>query len=592
MDELEILLVEAATYPRNMRSGRIFDHHLKVLEDKLKENEERLFERTHAAAHILQLLAPDDEFESITVKDTDQLRRELRRIDQNGHRSEDPMCRFLFVMAPTSRDKLKITSGMMKMFLSYHQVKIDFLNYLFPFGKQERPKDFYFSGFCQEYHFTEESRRLRIPKIGRSGYGFQLCYNLKSVEPPSLSSSPHSNWSIRQAGIYHSFDTSTGRTVWIIVKGNDRLKNRFERAAKDVKKQYLRAFDDARDAFRSALETHKILCEWSDEQWRWYLNSLEEKVENMTGKVKFATIDVPNHDSKPFLERSATMPAARSNNLIMKLRRAVTSSLGMVPEDVENAMPAALANSTEDPNEKPRVTISQDDITFNGLQRLQHIEETVISAELVLDANKRVILDLKEHYTTFFASGDVPEQILTEKKALIQFQQFLDGITHNADRHIWRIKALQRLVEGRKQLFHATLEQRSTNMNMQLVSKQQETAGQMHRITEDMQRVAEETRTETVHMRIITIVTLFFLPGTFISTLMSTDIIRFPTSESGVERRSYSSPALCLYLELALPVTAVTLFGAWQYSRRLNKLSERKQIDRSGTDDKLDGASL
>jgi Mg2+ and Co2+ transporter CorA len=39
----------------------------------------------------------------------------------------------------------------------------------------------------------------------------------------------------------------------------------------------------------------------------------------------------------------------------------------------------------------------------------------------------------------------------------------------------------------------------------------------MQDMTQDMQELTRKTKQETVSMRIITLVTLFFLPGTFIS---------------------------------------------------------------------------
>jgi Mg2+ and Co2+ transporter CorA len=56
--------------------------------------------------------------------------------------------------------------------------------------------------------------------------------------------------------------------------------------------------------------------------------------------------------------------------------------------------------------------------------------------------------------------------------------------------------------------------QQSTN-NMVSMSKR------MQDITEDMHDIASRTQRETVSMRIITLVTLFFLPGTFIAVCAS-----------------------------------------------------------------------
>jgi hypothetical protein len=50
-----------------------------------------------------------------------------------------------------------------------------------------------------------------------------------------------------------------------------------------------------------------------------------------------------------------------------------------------------------------------------------------------------------------------------------------------------------------------------------LAEKAQQSAENMETMTKDMNAIAVKTKQETVSMRIITLVTLFFLPGTFIS---------------------------------------------------------------------------
>jgi len=43
---------------------------------------------------------------------------------------------------------------------------------------------------------------------------------------------------------------------------------------------------------------------------------------------------------------------------------------------------------------------------------------------------------------------------------------------------------------------------------------------EIHSMTEEMNALTQKTKQETVSMRIITLVTLFFLPGTFISVCL------------------------------------------------------------------------
>ncbi len=53
--------------------------------------------------------------------------------------------------------------------------------------------------------------------------------------------------------------------------------------------------------------------------------------------------------------------------------------------------------------------------------------------------------------------------------------------------------------------------------NKKLAMRAQQSAEVMEVMTRDMHAIARKTKQETVSMRIITLVTLFFLPGTFIS---------------------------------------------------------------------------
>ena len=53
--------------------------------------------------------------------------------------------------------------------------------------------------------------------------------------------------------------------------------------------------------------------------------------------------------------------------------------------------------------------------------------------------------------------------------------------------------------------------------NRVLAARAQESTEHMELMTKDMHVLSLRTKQETVSMRIITLVTLFFLPGTFIS---------------------------------------------------------------------------
>jgi hypothetical protein len=103
-------------------------------------------------------------------------------------------------------------------------------------------------------------------------------------------------------------------------------------------------------------------------------------------------------------------------------------------------------------------------------------------------------------------------------------------------------------------------------------------AERSNRLTESMEIIAQDTARETVSMRVITIVTLFFLPGTFISvgtplhqlrisltsqTLMSTSIVTFEAGSPSLAQGSISTGALGFFAAVSVPLMLVTLLAWW-----------------------------
>jgi hypothetical protein len=131
---------------------------------------------------------------------------------------------------------------------------------------------------------------------------------------------------------------------------------------------------------------------------------------------------------------------------------------------------------------------------------------------------------------------------------------------------------------------HSILEYRNAKVNERFANKAQQSSDNMHMLTTQMHEIAQQTRREAVSMRIITLVTLFFLPGTFVAvreihspwqlnywdasqTFMSTDILRW--TDAG---RVFQLSALRTYLGISLPLMATT-FAAWYL---LYKMAARK----------------
>ena len=191
-----------------------------------------------------------------------------------------------FIHAPHSRDKLWTSRQMLMLTLTYHQVMPAFLDFLFSFGKQEHAQDFYSSGFQQEDWLVDIDKGLHIPELGRSGREIRLCYSLRAVEP----SKSHLDWpwSVRQTALYHSFDFESGQTTWIILKGDQLMKKRIQSATTS---KCTRDFQTNDQSFAATFAIHLLLCSWSGEHWRWYINFLEEALQAMTRHTLLVTVD-------------------------------------------------------------------------------------------------------------------------------------------------------------------------------------------------------------------------------------------------------------------------------------------------------------
>ena len=149
------------------------------------------------------------------------------------------------------------------------------------------------------------------------------------------------------------------------------------------------------------------------------------------------------------------------------------------------------------------------------------------------------------------------------------------------------------------------LEHQSINASVWLAKAAHQSAEKMEKMTEKMHTIAVQTQKETVSMKVITVVTLFFLPGTFISvgasllashfyrqtdltakTLMSTDIIRFQSGASDKPQRVYSSQALELFLEISLPLMALT-FLVWAVWKRYQSRREDLLLQGKGKEEDI-----
>lgn len=453
--------------------------------------------------------------------------------------------------AAHSRDKLKVSREMLMLCFSHFQVIPEFFDFLFPFGFRSYKQDFYFSGFRQRTQLAEHWRN-NAPKDRPVRKKIQVCYNLKSVEP-----SDTDVWSIRHCAVHHSFDMKEVRTSWITVKGNGLMKQRIESAISNHGPQGASDFKSIDRAFNASLETHLIFCDWSAENWRWYIIHLEDNFQHMTRKTLSAPVHVPilpalESDRFTVIPRTNTGRTDRSKISMFSRTQSQTTENAFRKTALKHRLstPRTYTNpdtgisqplppdedKDEDDDEresppKPNDNKPEDenpDFSFDKLRKVHEIEEKANEAVLVLKQNISILAQLKQYYKSTSNHKSFPKDLADScKDATDDFALRIDGLENDMQTQILRLETLLRLLGDRKtlvkqimvqkQLAELKKDQLHSILDFQNFQANRYSTNSMSKMTEDMNDIARKTKIETVSMKVITLVTLFFLPGTFIS---------------------------------------------------------------------------
>ena len=155
----------------------------------------------------------------------------------------------------------------------------EFVDFLLAFGMSEHSKDFLYSGFRSEMNLADDCDRLILQRLGRSGREIRLCHILRSVEEVPGQRWP---WALRPTVTYHSFDAESGKSVWMVVKANEVIKDRIRASCDDQDLYQYSSDGDFDNSFESTLRTHLVLCALAGENWRWYINYIEQQIQDLT----------------------------------------------------------------------------------------------------------------------------------------------------------------------------------------------------------------------------------------------------------------------------------------------------------------------
>ncbi|ORY57866.1 uncharacterized protein BCR38DRAFT_448876 [Pseudomassariella vexata] len=164
------------------------------------------------------------------------------------------------------------------------------------------------------------------------------------------------------------------------------------------------------------------------------------------------------------------------------------------------------------------------------VQALQILEDKTNEIIMVLQANIDIISALSRFYQRLVTNAQFPLSHSCEED-LSGFVAQLDDMISDLKIQINRASTLVKITNDRKELIIQHIQSQST---------------------ERMEELNANMEKEAIMVRIITIVTLVYLPATFVSY-----------QGQGSEAGNFSNMAMSRWLEVALPLTFLTLLIAW-----------------------------
>jgi hypothetical protein len=349
----------------------------------------------------------------------------------------------------------------------------EFLDFIFPFGWQEYQEDFHFGGFRAETRFLPTEEGLNVPELGRSGKDFRICYALKSAERSSEEGWP---WSIRQTAVYLSFEIDTGKTFWILVKGNDLMRDRIQ-SETNLGKHY---GESAKSSFVGVFETHLIVCGWAVENWRWYINFLQKRLEDLTRhSLAIRVAKARSVFDAEKMEEPQPLPLVRErrNSTWKRLLQVArpTSRMELTPSpDTKTRLTQTPSSGSTPPSSSPnpppppppfllsdhqkaaqtvQVPSSEPELSFHDIQEIQFMEDKLNGAIQVLINNTKVLQELEDFYNSLIELPHFPSKMKTACQPYTEtFLKRVKNSVTDLQMHRSRAETLLRLLADRKTL--------------------------------------------------------------------------------------------------------------------------------------------
>lgn len=356
--------------------------------------------------------------------------------------------------------------------LTYHQVMPSFLDFCYEFKASEnnlsvtkvRHED-----FIGKYHSNPG-----IPHLRRSGSLIQHAFNVLGLEEPRTSD--HYEWPVRHITVYHSFDLEEGKSLWILVKGNDAVQNLLFPPDGGLSNDL--AGDEPRaptSAFQASLRVQLQLLNWCTLYWDDYITELERNAAGLSAISAGSPIDqlimretkswesklTMQHSNRP--QRRVTETSQMTEFKLSKVFTNITGVWGGLSRatslltfgsrggGAETAAPSTSGNAKEQSmsDDRPATPCIKDMFQHENLQLLHTLAAKADNAVMLLKQNNKVLSEIRRKYLALGSSSGFCEYFDDQScnDDLIDFDRQMQAMEGDLDNYQTRLSNFSRRME-------------------------------------------------------------------------------------------------------------------------------------------------
>ncbi|KAJ4394950.1 hypothetical protein N0V91_011165 [Didymella pomorum] len=189
-------------------------------------------------------------------------------------------------------------------------------------------------------------------------------------------------------------------------------------------------------------------------------------------------------------------------------------------------------------------------ITVEDHQQLKQIEDDVTDLILCLDSTSDTLTTFAEMYERFRHDSEEARPVHALDAVAVALAEKAKEIRYTKR----KAEALQSKVQNTRTLISSLLERQSGhNINHQI--------GALHKGNNIMHTIAEKNSRDSSSMRVLTIITMIYLPCTIVSNFYSTQFVHQIEGDGTSTKMGYTQDAW-VFFAISVPLTVVT-FLVW-----------------------------